>query len=120
MKRDGVVLVSALGFLLSGCMVGPRYVRPTAPVTPTLGRQRHGKRETDGSDVEIALREALANAIIHGNHEDRRKHVHVTCRCEPDEMSIAVRMKEKDSTLIMSRTPQPWKTSSRFTAMAST
>jgi anti-sigma regulatory factor (Ser/Thr protein kinase) len=29
------------------------------------------------SDVEIALREALANAILHGNHEDRRKHVHV-------------------------------------------
>ena len=43
------------------------------------------------SDVEIALREALANAIIHGNHEDRRKHVHVACRCEPDEVSIAVR-----------------------------
>jgi serine/threonine-protein kinase RsbW len=43
------------------------------------------------SDVEIALREALANAIIHGNHEDRRKHVHVTCWCEPDEVSIAVK-----------------------------
>ena len=43
------------------------------------------------SDVEIALREALANAIIHGNHEDRRKHVHVTCRCEPEEISIAVK-----------------------------
>lgn len=43
------------------------------------------------SDVEIALREALANAIIHGNHEDRRKHVHVTCRCEPDEVSIDVK-----------------------------
>jgi len=43
------------------------------------------------SDVEIALREALANAIIHGNHEDRRKYVHVTCRCEPDEVSIAVK-----------------------------
>ena len=37
------------------------------------------------SDVEIALRAALANAIIHGNHEHPRKHVHVTCRCEPDE-----------------------------------
>jgi anti-sigma regulatory factor (Ser/Thr protein kinase) len=24
-------------------------------------------------------------------HEDRRKHVHVTCRCEPDEVSIAVK-----------------------------
>jgi anti-sigma regulatory factor (Ser/Thr protein kinase) len=43
------------------------------------------------SDVEIALREALANAMIHGNREDRRKHVYVTCRCERDEVSIAVR-----------------------------
>jgi serine/threonine-protein kinase RsbW len=43
------------------------------------------------SDVEIALREALANAIIHGNHEDPRKHVDVSCRCEPDEVSIAVK-----------------------------
>ena len=43
------------------------------------------------SDVEIALREALANAIIHGNHQDPGKHVHVRCRCKPDEVSIAVR-----------------------------
>jgi len=43
------------------------------------------------SDVEIALREALANAIIHGNHENPRKHVHVRCRCEPDEIAIAVK-----------------------------
>jgi serine/threonine-protein kinase RsbW len=43
------------------------------------------------SDVEIALHEALANAIIHGNHEDPRKHVHVTCRCKPAEVSIAVK-----------------------------
>jgi serine/threonine-protein kinase RsbW len=43
------------------------------------------------SDVEIALREALANAIIHGNHENPRKHVHVRCRCNPDEVSIAVK-----------------------------
>jgi serine/threonine-protein kinase RsbW len=43
------------------------------------------------SDVEIALREALANAIIHGNHENPRKHVHVRCRCKPDEVSIEVK-----------------------------
>jgi serine/threonine-protein kinase RsbW len=43
------------------------------------------------SDVEIALREALANAVIHGNHEDPRKLVHITCRCEPDEVSITVK-----------------------------
>jgi serine/threonine-protein kinase RsbW len=43
------------------------------------------------SNVEIALREALANAIIHGNHENPRKHVYVRCRCKPDEVSIAVK-----------------------------
>jgi serine/threonine-protein kinase RsbW len=43
------------------------------------------------SDVEIALREALANAIIHGNHENPRKHVYVRFRCKPDEVSIAVK-----------------------------
>jgi serine/threonine-protein kinase RsbW len=37
------------------------------------------------------LREALANAIIHGNHENSGKHVHVRCRCEPIEISIAVK-----------------------------
>jgi serine/threonine-protein kinase RsbW len=43
------------------------------------------------SDVEIALREALANAIIHGNHENPRKRVYVRFRCKPDEVSIAVK-----------------------------
>ena len=43
------------------------------------------------SDVEVALREALANAIIHGNREDRRKYVHITCRCDSNEVSIAVK-----------------------------
>jgi serine/threonine-protein kinase RsbW len=43
------------------------------------------------TDVEIALREALANAIIHGNHENPRKQVHVTCRCESEEVTIAVK-----------------------------
>ena len=43
------------------------------------------------SEVEIALCEALANAIIHGNHENPGKHVRVRCRCEPSEISIAVK-----------------------------
>jgi serine/threonine-protein kinase RsbW len=57
------------------------------------------------SDVEIALREALANAIIHGNHEDRRKYVHVTCRCEPDEVSIAV--KDEGKGFDVNNVPDP-------------
>ena len=43
-------------------------------------------------DIEIALREALENAVIHGNHEDPSKRVFVTCRCEAEEeVSIIVR-----------------------------
>jgi serine/threonine-protein kinase RsbW len=43
------------------------------------------------ADIEIALREALANAVIHGNHEDHGKHVYVGCRCGTDEVSFVIR-----------------------------
>jgi serine/threonine-protein kinase RsbW len=57
------------------------------------------------SDIEIALREAMANAIIHGNQEDRTKHVHITCRCEPDEVSIAV--KDEGKGFDINKVPDP-------------
>jgi anti-sigma regulatory factor (Ser/Thr protein kinase) len=41
--------------------------------------------------VELALREALANAVVHGNHEHPEAKVHIRCRCCPGkEISIAV------------------------------
>jgi Histidine kinase-like ATPase domain len=43
-------------------------------------------------DVKIALREAIANAVVHGNHQDPNKRVDVVCRCSADgEISITVR-----------------------------
>jgi serine/threonine-protein kinase RsbW len=33
-------------------------------------------------EVERALREAVSNAVIHGNRMDSRKLVHVRCRCK--------------------------------------
>lgn len=42
-------------------------------------------------DIEIALREALANAVIHGNHEDPEKQVYVGCHGGIDEVSIVIR-----------------------------
>ncbi len=42
-------------------------------------------------DIEIALREALANAVIHGNHEDTGKHVYVGCHVGTDELSVMIR-----------------------------
>jgi serine/threonine-protein kinase RsbW len=42
-------------------------------------------------DIEIALGEALENAIVHGNRENPDKRVYLTCRCTPDgEVSITV------------------------------
>jgi anti-sigma regulatory factor (Ser/Thr protein kinase) len=51
-------------------------------------------RGADGSeiDIQMALREALANAVIHGNGENSYKRVYVDCRCYRDgEVSITVR-----------------------------
>jgi serine/threonine-protein kinase RsbW len=51
-------------------------------------------RKPDGSELEIemALREALANAVIHGNGKNPCKRVHVVCRCYTDgEVLITVR-----------------------------
>ena len=45
----------------------------------------------DDESIEIALYEALANAVIHGNHEDPGKQVCVSCRCRTDGVSIIVR-----------------------------
>ena len=33
-------------------------------------------------DVELAIREALGNAVLHGNQENPNKQVHIRCRCE--------------------------------------
>ena len=42
-------------------------------------------------NVEMALREALANAVVHGNHEHPRAKVHIRCRCWPGkEISVVV------------------------------
>jgi serine/threonine-protein kinase RsbW len=47
--------------------------------------------EQGNVEIELALREALANAIVHGNHEDPVKRVYVQCRFSKDgEVSITV------------------------------
>lgn len=51
-------------------------------------------RKVDGSEanIEMALHEALTNAVVHGSHEDPSKSVYVLCRCCIDgEVSITVR-----------------------------
>lgn len=56
--------------------------------------------------VEMALREALANAVIHGNREDPHKKVRICCACDPGR-GILIIVKDQgegfDSSKVLSR-----------------
>jgi serine/threonine-protein kinase RsbW len=62
--RSEIVLISPFVDWLMSLIAGSRCV--------------HGKEEF----VELALREAVSNAMLHGNRMDARKLVHVRCCCE--------------------------------------
>ena len=71
----------------------PSQISIISPFVDQLMRFIAKFRNVDGSELEIetAMREALANAIVHGNKEDARKRVYVVCRCATDgEVSIRV------------------------------
>jgi len=72
----------------------PSKVAAISPFVEQLMRFILKCRSADGteSDIEMALHEALANAVIHGNGDNSGKRVYVTCRCYMDgEVSITVR-----------------------------
>jgi serine/threonine-protein kinase RsbW len=62
-----------------------------SPLVGQLTRFISKYRREDNFEIELAMSEALANAIIHGNQQDHDKRVHVSCRCTTDgEVSITV------------------------------
>lgn len=64
-----------------------RFMRFVKPLIRKFGDTNEHEVE-----IEMALREALANALIHGNREDPNKCVYVTSRFQMDgEFSITVR-----------------------------
>ena len=72
----------------------PSKVATISPFADQLMRFILNFRSADDSatGIELALREALANAVIHGNGENSGKRVYVDCRCYMDgEVSITVR-----------------------------
>jgi serine/threonine-protein kinase RsbW len=72
------------------------------------------------NDVEMALREALANVVIHGNQENTRKHVCVRFCCKRDEVSIAVKDEGRGFDADKIADPRSPKTRDPFMAVAST
>src|ERR1700723_4247085 len=80
-------------------MAEPRHTGPTIHVSltmrseieaisPLVNQLMHLVRagrcvSSDDGEVRVALREALAHAVLHGNRRDARKKVHVSCRIRP-------------------------------------
>ena len=57
-------------------------------------------------DIETALREALANAVAHGNHEDPRKCVYVTCHCTV-EGGVSITVQDEGQGFDVGTLPDP-------------
>ena len=71
----------------------PSAIQAISPLVDRLMRLIEGSHCVRGAelDVELALREALDNAVVHGNQEDPETKVHIRCRCGPgNEISIVV------------------------------
>jgi serine/threonine-protein kinase RsbW len=62
----------------------PSEVKAISPLVDRLMRLIEGSHCITGEEhaVELALREALSNAVIHGNRLDAHKLVHVRCLCK--------------------------------------
>ncbi|HEY4765862.1 MAG TPA: ATP-binding protein [Candidatus Sulfotelmatobacter sp.] len=72
----------------------PSEVKAISPLVDRLMRLIAESRVVSGEEfsVELALREALNNAVLHGNRLDPAKLVHVYCRCELGKgVSVVVR-----------------------------
>ena len=87
----------------------PSSVEVISPFAEQLMRFILKFRSPDGTeaDIEMALHEALANAVIHGNGENSCKRIYVECRCYMDgEVSITVRDEGKgfDSSAVLDPT----------------
>lgn len=71
----------------------PSYTGFVAPAAERIIRKLRKSHCIPGKedDVRTALIEAMANAVVHGNHEDVKKQVRVRCRYEPENcVSITV------------------------------
>jgi serine/threonine-protein kinase RsbW len=71
----------------------PSEVRAISPLVDRLKSLIEASQCIPGEQfgVELALREALDNAVVHGNQENPETKVHIRSRCQPgNEISIVV------------------------------
>jgi anti-sigma regulatory factor (Ser/Thr protein kinase) len=71
----------------------PGEIQAVSPTVDRLMRLIEGSQCVQGAerDFELALREALGNAVARGNQEHSKTRIHIRCRCgSGNEISIVV------------------------------
>jgi serine/threonine-protein kinase RsbW len=86
----------------------PSEIKAISPLVNRLMRLIEGSHCVAGEEsaVELALDEALDNAVIHGNRVDRQKLVQVLCRCELGK-GVSVVVKDQGQGFDPSAVPDP-------------
>ena len=86
----------------------PSEVKAISPVVDRLIHLIEESRCIYGEEhsVELALREALNNAVLHGNRQDPGKQVRVYCRCELGE-GVFVVVKDQGTGFDPDAIPDP-------------
>jgi len=71
----------------------PSEIKAVGPLVQRLMRLIEGSHFVAGEEpaIELALEEALNNAVVHGNRMDPEKLVQVLCRCDGKGISLAVK-----------------------------
>jgi len=86
----------------------PSEVSAISPLVERLMRLVEGSHCVTGEEhtVQLALREALNNAVVHGNRLDAHKLVHVRCRCEAGK-GISITVSDQGQGFDPSAVPDP-------------
>src|ERR1700758_5347432 len=86
----------------------PSEISAISPLVERLMRLIEGSHCISGEEdaVELALREALGNAVVHGNRLDAHKLVHVRCRCHVGK-GISITVSDQGQGFDPSALPDP-------------
>jgi serine/threonine-protein kinase RsbW len=86
----------------------PSEIKAISPLVDQLMRLIEGSRCVGGNEsaVELALREALSNPVIHGNEMDAHELVQVRCRCEQGK-GVSLTVKDQGKGFDQNAVPDP-------------
>ena len=97
----------------SASFIGLRNILPNdigivSPFVDQLMRfiSKFGMADESNYEIELALREALVNAIVHGNQNDPRKCIYVKCRCSLDG-DVSLTVEDEGSGFAHDMVPNP-------------